>query len=174
LSCTRSSTLPESTTTTLDACATADCLPDTICRDGECVAAESGRLALYLDSAAAPVGALQFQVDFGDSGAMFSHPAGRPACVPNPEIFGAIYADCDSRDDRPGACGVHIGFHPGELGLSVATLDAFDAPKLVATCAIVGEDLEQAVAAMRIELVEAVDGNLDPVKVELSKRLERD
>jgi len=166
-----------STTTTLPACSPADCLPDGICKDGACTRASTGRLGVYLDGAASPVEVLQIQIDYGDSGAMFSRGDGPRACELNVELQGVLHADCNFQDEG-GGCEVYSPFHPGEIGMGWIASQPLEAPLLLATCDIVAEDLEAAVAAMRIELHEAGagspsgSGNFEPVAVELSLKLE--
>jgi hypothetical protein len=162
------------TTTTLDDCAVAGCAADELCVDGDCEAAETGRLEIYLDSAPEPVGAVQLQIDYKDSGAVFTHPLGKPACTPNPGVTGWLYADCDFRGKIGNGCDVIPGFHPGELMLGIATVQSFAAPLLLVSCDVASEDLEAAEAALRIESVQVSNADGDLIQGAISKRLVRD
>jgi hypothetical protein len=166
------STLPDSTTTTLlDECAVVDCESGEACRGGDCVTLETGLLEIWLDSADDDVGALQLQIDYGDSGATFTHPSTARACTPNPDATSWLYAECDFREGGEPRCAVVPGFHVGELSIGIVTLEPIEAPLLLATCEIAAEHLEEAAAALRVEPMDLSNTNLEPTDGEISIRL---
>jgi hypothetical protein len=160
---------PDSTTTTtLDTCKPADCLPDGVCSAGECVAADKGRIDVVLDESATPLGALQLEIDYSDSLIAFANGGGRGACTPAPGASW-LYADCNFQD--AGDCETHEGFHPGELSMAVITVEPFTAPVTIASCDIVAPDIASAVAAMRLEVRVAAGPDLEPVHATLGTRI---
>ena len=132
---------------------------------------ETGTLELHLDRASAPVGSLQFQIDYANSGAIFTHEAGANACVPNRDAARWMYWDCDFRPVNDLACEVSPGFHPGEMQAGFVTLEPPTAPLLLATCRVSAENLAAAVHAMLIEPIEMTSGDLEPIEGQVSMRL---
>lgn len=162
--------VPESTTTTLDACQNADCEAGSQCIDGVCAPVAEGRLGVYLEQSDDAVGALSFELDYQDSGLSFLRGGGPGACVRDGDLD-AWMADCNFVAGEAG-CEVGMHFHPGELNLGFISELGFQAPARLATCDVAAADLGAAVDAIEIWVFDASSPEFNPVNVKVAVRLE--
>jgi hypothetical protein len=145
-------------TTTLPACDDADCGEDSRCVDGACRPVEFGRIEIILESSDRPLGSLQVQLDYDYSALRFTRGAGSGACDPNPDLD-MISANCNYLGEGCDAS-ASLTFHHNELQLAYVSLTGFTAPTRMGTCDVYAEDLDSAIADLRIHIADSSDDDI--------------